>query len=184
MNDSREWRLIERCKSGDVAAYTQLVRQYQKAIYNCTLRILDNPEDAADATQVAFLRLYERISSFDTERSFFSWMYRIAINAAIDQKRRTRHFETYQDDVHRGDSDDPDHALEAAAVKNQLQAVLMQLTFDARAVLVLRHYSDFSYKQISNILEIPEKTVRSRLYAARQQLKMLLQSKKIFHESR
>ncbi len=175
MIEHHEWGLIEKCKSGDVAAYTELVKRYQRAVYNCTLRILNNPEDAADATQTAFLRLYERIGSFDSNRSFFSWIYRIAINVAIDQRRRLKPAESIQEDKIQSIVDDPQESLQKAESRKDIQSALMQLSFDARIVLILRHYSEFSYKQMSDVLEIPEKTVRSRLYSARQQLKDLLQ---------
>ncbi len=175
MTEHQEWGLIEKCKSGDVAAYTELVKRYQRAVYNCTFRILNNREDAADATQTAFLRLYERIGSFDSNRSFFSWIYRIAINVAIDQRRRIRPADSIQEDRIESILDDPEENLEKSESKKDVQSALMKLSFDARIVLILRHYSEFSYKQMSDVLEIPEKTVRSRLYSSRQQLKDLLQ---------
>jgi RNA polymerase sigma-70 factor, ECF subfamily len=178
MSETEEWGLIERCKKGDVEAYTQLVRKYQQVIYNCALRIVGNPEDAADVAQIAFLKLFESIQSFDSNRIFFSWMYRIAVNESIDHKRKGRHFETYWEDNIESGMDSPERNLEKSATRDQIQACLMRLTDDARVVLILRHYSEFSYKQIGDILQIPEKTVRSRLYSARQHMKSLLQLSK------
>jgi RNA polymerase sigma-70 factor (ECF subfamily) len=175
MTESQEWELIERCKNGNVDAYTELVRKYQHVIYNCALRILGNPDDAADITQIAFLKLFKNIGSFDSNRTFFSWMYRIAVNEAIDHKRKNRHFETYQEDNLESEMESPEDSLQKSVNKDQIQASLMRLPDDFKVVLILRHYSELSYRQIGDILEIPEKTVRSRLYSARQHLKDLLQ---------
>lgn len=174
MSESQEWLLIKKCKLGDVDAYTELVSRYQVVVYNCTLRILDNPADAADATQSSFLKLYEHIESFDSNRKFFSWMYRLAINEALDYKRKTRRFETIDGDQIECNSGNPAKSFEQDGTRSNIQAAIMNLGDDGRIVIALRHFSELSYQQISEILEIPEKTVRSRLYTARQQMRNFL----------
>lgn len=174
MTESQEWVLIKKCKNGDVEAYTKLVRKYQKVIYHCAWRILANSEDAADVTQTAFLKLYEHIDSFDSNRTFFSWMYRIAVNEALDHRRKDRSFQIITQDSIESGSENPEHILETAGIKDDVQASLLKLSDDARVVIVLRHFSELSYREMSDILEISEKTVKSRLYSARQRLRELL----------
>ncbi len=164
---------MEQCKDGDMDAYCQLVRQYQHTIYNCAFRILSNSEDAADVTQTAFLKMYERLESYDTSRSFFSWMYRVTVNEAIDQKRKRRRFDVDHEEASPVNGN-PDNNFEANETRDRIQAALNRLSDDARVVIVLRHFSDCSYSEMAEILEIPERTVRSRLYSARQRLKQLL----------
>ena len=97
MTEDEERVLIGQCKKGDINAYTLLVKEYQTTIFNCAWRIVLNREDAADITQSAFLKLFERIETFDSNRKFFSWMYRIAINEALDHKRRQRTLDDFDE---------------------------------------------------------------------------------------
>ena len=174
MVESKEWVLIEKCKKGDVEAYTELVRKYQNVIYNCAWRILANADDAADVTQIAFLKLYEHINSFDSNRTFFSWMYRIAINEALDHKRKDKSFQTTPEDNIASSGESPEESLENAEISHDIQTSMLKLSDDSRVVIVLRHFNELSYKEIGDILEISEKTVKSRLYSARQRLRDLL----------
>ncbi len=177
MTKSQEWVLIEKCKRGDVAAYTDLVRKYQDVIYNCAWRILANSEDAADVTQIAFLKLYEHIGSFDSSRTFFSWMYRIAVNEALDHRRKDKSFQSMAADNIESNSENPEQILETVAIRDHIQASLLKLSDDSRVVIVLRHFNELSYREMGDILEISEKTVKSRLYSARQRLRELLLTK-------
>jgi RNA polymerase sigma-70 factor (ECF subfamily) len=174
MTEDEEHILIEQCKKGDINAYTLLVKEYQNTIFNCAWRIVLNREDAADITQSAFLKLFERIETFDSNRKFFSWMYRIAINEALDHKRRRRTFDEFDEEKHSSDNRAPDASLEDEELKATIAACLRRLPDDARVVITLKHFSGLSYNEIGEILEIPERTVKSRLYSARQKMKNLL----------
>jgi RNA polymerase sigma-70 factor (ECF subfamily) len=170
MGNSRDHALVERCRSGDRQALEALVTEYQKPVYNAAYRILGNPDDAADATQVTFLKAFENLDAYDPQYKFFSWIYRIAINESINQFKRIRKLEPL-DEGEPGDDPGPDDALETGDLSREIQDGLMALNQDYRTVIVLRHFSDLSYRQISEILQVPEKTVKSRLYSARQLMK-------------
>jgi RNA polymerase sigma-70 factor (ECF subfamily) len=170
MVDSRDHALVERCRRGDRQALEALVEEYQKPVYNAAYRILGNPDDAADVTQATFLKAFEHLDGYDPQYKFFSWIYRIAINESINQFKRIRKQEPL-DESEPGDGPGPDDTLETGDLSREIQAGLMALNQEYRTVIVLRHFSDFSYRQISEILQVPEKTVKSRLYSARQLMK-------------
>ena len=175
-SNGRDHALIERCKSGERQALEDLVGLYERPIYNAAYRILGNPDDAADVTQVVFLKAFEHLDQYDSKYKLFSWIYRIAVNESINQlKRGKRQQPFYDNEVAATDS--PETALTAADLSREIQVGLMDLKEDYRTVIVLRHFSDCSYAQISEILQIPEKTVKSRLYSARQLMKETLQAR-------
>lgn len=167
MVESRDFALVERCRRGDRQAFEALIREYQRPVYNVACRILGNPDDAADATQAAFLKAFENLDRYDPDYKFFSWVYRIAINESINLRKRTRELRLLEENQPAADAG-PDSTVEAGDLAHSIQDGLMALTDDYRTVLVLRHFSDLSYRQISEVLGISEKTVKSRLYSARQ----------------
>ena len=173
MDNARDQELVSRCMKGDRKALGELLSAYERPIYNAAYRILGNPEDAADVCQLTFLKAFERLDQYKPEFKFFSWIYRIAINEAINQFNRNRNVQGIEDDDFAGD-ESPEEAVDAEALSRVLQAGLMKLQEDYRVVVVLRHFSDMSYKDISDVLHIPEKTVKSRLYSARQLMKTQL----------
>jgi len=170
MVESRDFALVERCRKGDRQAFEALIREYQRPVYNAAYRILGNPDDAADVTQAAFLKAFEHLDRYDPSYKFFSWIYRIAINESINQRKKSREQQLLDDNQPAADGG-PDSTVEAHDLASGIQDGLMALNDDYRTVVVLRHFSDLSYRQISEVLEIPEKTVKSRLYSARQLMK-------------
>ena len=174
MGNSRENVLIMRCMRGDRQALGDLIKDYERPIYNAAYRILGNPDDAADVTQTVFLRAFERLDQYNPEYKFFSWIYRIAVNESINQRNRGKNLRSLEDEDDIAGSENPENAFDANSLSRIIQAGLMKLQEDYRVVVVLRHFSDMSYKDISGILRIPEKTVKSRLYSARQLMKTQL----------
>ena len=175
MGNSRDQILIKRCKRGDRRALEELLGQYERPIYNAAYRMLGNPDDAADVSQAAFLKAFEHLDRYDPKYKFFSWIYRIAINESIDRINRGKKEQALGDLEPAGDRG-PDEQAQAANVSRHVQSVLMELQEDYRVVIILRHFSDCSYQEISDILHIPEKTVKSRLYTARQKMRDHLES--------
>lgn len=170
MGNSRDEKLIRRCQQGDRRALEELLDEYQRPVYNAAFRILGNPEDASDVTQSVFLKAFENFDRYNPEYKFFSWIYRIAINESINHINRGKREQALEDtepSAMRG----PAEETEADAVSARIQSALMKLQEDYRMVIVLRHFSELSYREISEVLHIPEVTVKSRLYSARQLLK-------------
>lgn len=152
---------------------------YERPVYNAAYRIVGNPDDAADVTQVVFLKAFEQLDQYKPEFKFFSWIYRIAINESINQIKRNRNHVSL-DDREISNVRSPDDFVRAGDISRGIQESLMGLQEDYRTVVVLRHFSECSYRQISEILHIPEKTVKSRLYSARQLMKEKLKGSGIF----
>ena len=170
MTRDQEIRMVAGCQDGDRTAMETLVRQMQKPIYNAAYRMLGNPDEAADVTQTTFLKVFENIHQFDPQYRLFSWMYRIAMNEAIDQlKSRSRTEPLEHSPI--SDAKLPHEEVATSQLSDEVQATLMELSEDHRAVIVLRYFSDCSYEDISRILKLPGKTVKSRLFSARQQMK-------------
>jgi len=160
--------LVERCLAGDTESFRPLVERYQRVLFSVAVRMLGDREDAADAAQTAFLRAYEKLASYDRRSKFFSWLYRILVNECLNVRRGQRPSVPLDDAFAAPGS--PLEALEAGERRQRVQAALLRLTREQREVVVLRHFADLSYAAIAEALELPEKTVKSRLYAARQQL--------------
>lgn len=179
MSNSRDQSLIERCKRGDRQALEQLLGDYERPVYNAAYRIVGNPDDAADVTQVVFIKAFEQLDQYKPEFKFFSWIYRIAINESINHIKRNKHHASL-DQQEISDTRGPDDFVGAEDISRGIQESLMGLCEDYRSVVVLRHFSECSYRQISEILHIPEKTVKSRLYSARQLMKEQLKASGIF----
>jgi len=175
MRSLDEFRLVKGCQRGDAAAYTQLVENYQDALYNAAYRILADAEEAADATQSCFLKTIERIDTFDSSRPLFSWLYRIAINEAIDRSRKRSRLTGLEEEWVQDESAGIEQQLKDQQESADLQKTLMKLPTDARVVIVMKHFNGLSYAEMAEVLEIPDKTVKSRLYSARQQLKAELE---------
>ena len=116
------------------------------------------------------MKAFENLDSYDPKYKFFSWIYRIAVNGSINQIKRNRKLEPMDEEPNALDGG-PDTELEGGDLSRSIQEGLMALSDDYRTVVVLRHFSDLSYREISEVLEIPEKTVKSRLYSARQSMK-------------
>jgi RNA polymerase sigma-70 factor (ECF subfamily) len=173
MTDDTDADLVLRCRNGDRLAFDALLTRYELRIFNAAFRILHHSEDAIDVTQTAFLNAYEHIGSYDQRQPFSSWLYRIVVNQALDLVRRRRAAESLGDDT----LDDHDGPVELA-IREQtglaLQQALMALKIEYRIVIVLKHVQGCSYEEMAQILDCPVKTVKSRLFTAREALRDVL----------
>jgi RNA polymerase sigma-70 factor (ECF subfamily) len=176
VDDDPDETLVERCRDGDGAAFAVLVNRYHRPIYNAAFRVLGNADDAADITQVVFLRVTERLDDFDSRFKFFSWIYRIALNESLNMARKHKREEPLDEEaeIAGAASNEPDWNADRAELSERVQRALTGMNVDDRAVITLRHFSDCSYREMSGILGIAEKTVKSRLFAARRRLRELL----------
>ena len=167
MVDTDDAAVVTRCLAGEHNAYEAIVHRYQKGLFNVALRMLGNYEDARDATQTAFIKAYEHLDSFNPEQRFFNWLYRILKNECLNILRGRRPSESVSLGLPASNGADP---VEVRERHQAVQAALLTLSVEYREVVVLRHFTDLSYDEIAATLGIPTKTVKSRLYTARQQL--------------
>lgn len=160
--------LVGRCLEGDAAAYRPLVERHQRVLFTVATRLLGDGDAAADAVQSAFVRAYRKLHTFDQRHKFFSWIYRILVNECLNVRRSRRRLEPL--DAGLATREDPHRDAEHAELRADVQAALLRLPPAYREVVVLRHYANLSYLEIAGVLGVSEKTVKSRLYSARQRL--------------
>jgi RNA polymerase sigma-70 factor (ECF subfamily) len=173
VDGSEDAELVARCVAGDADAFAPLVGRYQGPLFTVALRMVGDREDARDLTQGVFLKAFEKLSTFDPSYRFFSWLYRIAINECLNFRSRRKPQEALGEELAAGET--PELYARAEELSRGIEEALMKLPIEYRVVLVLRHFVDLSYDELSEVLLIPERTVKSRLYTARQLLGALLQ---------
>lgn len=164
--------LVRQSLAGETDAFGRLVTRYQHVMYTVALRMVGNAEDAQDVTQDAFVKAYRQLATFDPSYKFFSWLYRIVINESFNAIRARRPQEPL--DVAVAGNGSPFDAAVASSRHADIAAALQHLTPEYRAVVVLRYFGGQGYSDIATTLSIPEKTVKSRLFTARQRLGELL----------
>lgn len=171
--EADDTEVVRRVRSGDVESFEILVRRYERPVYNAVRRVVRDPEDARDLAQSVFLKAFGRLDSFDPRYRFFSWIYRIAVHEALNHVRGTVRLESIEGEG-AATGPGPAERLEAVEGRRRLEVAMSRLTPDHRAVILLRHFGECSYREIAETLAIPEKTVRSRLYDARRSLRSIL----------
>ena len=185
--------LVEQCQRGDSAATERLILKYQNRIYNAVLKICANPDDAAELTQEAFVKVIENIDKFERRSSFYTWAFRIAVNLTLSYCKRSlklglKSLDAEDDEHHQQakrmlkefltDDSSPDPAVVAANKElcEIAAGALMKLNDTQRAVVVLRDIEGMNYAQIAEVLDIELGTVRSRLSRARGNLREIMEA--------
>jgi RNA polymerase sigma-70 factor (ECF subfamily) len=179
-----EAALVAEAQKGDRNAFGELVRYHHQGVVNVVYRMCGDVGLAEDAAQDAFIQAWLHLPSFHAGSSLRNWLYRIAVNAALDILRREP--KTPIADVETLSMTDPLAGPEAVLLQKErtivVQQAILSLTETSRAVIVLREYGGLSYQEIASVLDIPLGTVMSRLNYARNQLKQLLESQFIYME--
>jgi RNA polymerase sigma-70 factor (ECF subfamily) len=167
-------RLIQQSKDGDEMAFAELVCRYRVAMINLIYRMCNDIHLAEDAAQTAFLHAWQRLDSYQPGTNLRGWLYRIAINAALDVLRSTRPVTDLESENLVDSGAGPEAAVEKREISQLVQKAVLSLPPASRAVLVLREYEGLSYKEIAETLEISTGTVMSRLSYARTTLQARL----------
>jgi RNA polymerase sigma-70 factor (ECF subfamily) len=180
-SDYRDAELIRRAQAGAVEAFAELVARYQDRLYNVCYRLCHDRATALDLTQTAFLRALEALPRFGGRARFYTWLYRIAVNLAVSERRRRREVltgwqaeegKTFQPAGAEGR--EASQRLEERELQAQVQAALDALEPEFRAAVVLRDIEGLDYRQIAEILGVPVGTVKSRIFRARSTLRRFL----------
>lgn len=170
MIEAQDTVLVRQCLKGNLAAFEKLVDKYEKVIFNIAYRMLNDVQESEDITQSVFIKAYENLENYNEKYKFYSWIYRIAVNETLNQIKKNKRMNKVNINETM-DIQDRDEDSRESEMSGQMQAALMKITPEQRSLIMLKHVEDCSYLEISQILNIPEKKVKSRLYDARQQLK-------------
>ncbi len=182
-----DFSVVQRCLAGERDAFRDLVLRHQKSVYDTIVRMVFNRETAKDLTQEVFVKAYTKLSTFDPRFPFGVWIHRIATHHAIDHiRRRKPELLILDDDSNSGKPallstiQDPalrvDQKMEQDELAVTVQKALLELEPNLRAVIILRHFREMNYDEISEVLRIPLGTVKNRLFRAREKLVQILSS--------
>jgi RNA polymerase sigma-70 factor, ECF subfamily len=175
--------LVEAFQSGDIPAFDQLVRRWDRKIQGVIYRLIGNHDEARDLSQEAFLKAYRALGTFKKEARFSSWLYQIALNATRDRlRRRRRHTDLSLDDI----EDRPETALRDAGptaldliesddLSRAVAAAMAALPDEQREVVILKEYEGLTFPEIAEALDVPLSTVKTRLYRGLVQLRVRLE---------
>ncbi len=177
--------LVTRARSGDTGALSELVTRYQDRIYNACYRMCNHEADALDLTQMAFLRAFQAIDRFEARSSFYTWVFRIAVNLTMSHRRRLSRKPSISLDQPDGDGQwraaavderaiDASRDVERQELCERLQAALARLDDEFRVAVVLKDIEELDYATIAEIVDVPVGTVKSRIHRGRMMLRKLL----------
>ena len=187
MGDDSDFDIILRVKSGDRSAFNILVKEYQQRIYAVIKRFIKDSEEAKDVTQESFIKAYKAIDSFRGESSFYTWVYRIAINLAknylASHKRRSVNIdismmsvELMQEFNSLYDISSPEEFFLRDEMQEILNKTINELPNDLKTALTLRETEGLSYDEIAHVMNCPVGTVRSRIFRAREVIDLALKN--------
>jgi RNA polymerase sigma-70 factor (ECF subfamily) len=184
-----DWTIVQKVQAGDVAAFDHLIRKYRERLYSVVYHLTSNREDAADLVQDAFIKAFQSVNRFNGQASFFTWIYRIAMNATLShlRKNRIRSFFSLErlDEEDRpaadviaalvDDSNGSDRATVIHELQEKLNEAMQKLSIKHRTVVTLFEIDGLSHQEIAEVMECSVGTVRSRLHYAKQLLQSELQ---------
>ena len=183
--------LVRRCVSGDAAAWQQIVQQYHRRIYNICYRFSGSSDDAADLAQEVFIKMYRTLGTFDgTRASFMTWVTTVTRNLLVDHFRKGK-YDRVTDSLQAtaGNQEDgltiaeqledpaasPEARMQTQQTRKMVHEALQKLSPELREAVILRDLQDMDYKEIAQVLKVPEGTVKSRINRGRTELARLLQ---------
>lgn len=174
--------LASRVKKGEVDSFQELMERYEKKIFSYVRRFLNNHDDARDLTQDVFIKVFKNIQSFDEEKRFSPWIYRIAHNEAVNTiKKKIREPLNFFDPEllfpHPLSSESPQDDAEKREIKKALEECLEEIEEKYKEVLILRYFEDMDYKDIAEILKVPVVTVGVRLNRGKAKLKEIYEAR-------
>lgn len=189
LHEEADEALMLRYQQGEVRAFEILLTRHRKPVFNFILRFVQNRELAEDLLQEAFLRVIRSAANYKRQAKFTTWLYTIARNLCVDQSRRAKHRKAQSLDaklstsdgsgtlldVVAGDELPSDRTLVSKEIHQKLHAALGELSEEQREVFLMREFLDMPFKQISDVVGVPENTVKSRMRYALQKLRMELE---------
>lgn len=183
-----DWEIVQRVQAGDVAAFDELILRYRGRVFGMVYNMTSNREDASDLTQDAFIKAFQSINRFQGQSSFFTWLYRIAVNSTLTHLRKNR-LRTFFSLEKVDENDRPSAEVIEALTDNsgverdtyvkelqeRLNEAMQKLSIKHRTVVTLFEIDGLGHQEIAEIMNCSVGTVRSRLHYAKQQLQAELQ---------
>ena len=175
-------KLVKEVKKGDTEAFSELVELFKDKVYQVAYRMVGHPQEAQDVAQEAFLRAYTNLDKYDMNRKFSTWLFRIATNVAIDRLRKKKP-DFYLEDKVKGtegltyesqlaaDQELPEDQVVTLEMQEWIQSEINQLPLQYRSAIILKYMEDLSLKEISEILDMPVSTVKTRIHRGREALR-------------
>lgn len=186
-------QLIELLQEGNDRAFHLLIQRWNETIYNFCLRMTGNSDDAAECTQKTFIKVYQKISSLKTSEAFKAWIYRIALNQCRDELKRKTRFRilsfgsrnqaesepdnSYPEPESMDMNDNPEVVMHQKQLKTLLDKALLKIPAEQREIVIMKELQQFTFPEIASVLNIPESTIKSRLYYGLRTLQKLLKNK-------
>ncbi|GAA0381366.1 RNA polymerase sigma factor SigW [Bacillus horti] len=182
-----EWKLVKRIRKGDREAFAEIVELYKHKLYQLGYRMLGNPLEAEEIAQESFLRVYSNIGRYDQNHKFSTWIYRIATNLCIDRLRKRKIVYSLDQEVVGAEGLDmysqladekqrtPEAEVVTLEIQEQVQKAIDQLPPQYKSIMILRYLQDLSLQEISDIVDLPVTTIKTRVHRGREALKKLLQ---------
>lgn len=176
VDEEREIKqLIDRCKLGDTVAFAELMRRYRKQVAALAFRISGDYDDAADISQAVFVKMAANIGRFDQNRKFYTWLYRITVNCAIDHLRRARRYRHESLEAYNDSLESPEESPEARHNRELLARHIQQATLilntKQRSAFLLRDVEGCRVDDVAEMMDVPEATVRWYLHRARTRIR-------------
>jgi RNA polymerase sigma-70 factor (ECF subfamily) len=169
MSNADELALIRECLAGNDEAFGTIVDRYQGVVFNTAYGIVSDYEEARDIAQTVFMKVYQNLDRFKPRHKLFSWIYRMTVNESINVAKKLDRGQQLSDQLI-APQPSPEERAVALDLQDKVMKALQTMAVHYRVVIVLRHFRDLSYSEISEILSIPVKTVKSRLFTARRLL--------------
>ena len=174
-----ERELIQRAQRGDMAAFENIVRTYEKQVYGIAMQVAQNIQDAEDITQEVFVIVFRKLDGFRFEAGFFSWLYRIVMNTSFNYQRSRKNYEFLNtddgDDRQLAVSDeDSSESTDSESFQIKFKEALLQLPEKQRTVFIMKYSQHLKIKEIASIIGIGEGTVKKYLFRATEKLRVLL----------
>lgn len=175
--DEEELILIRRSLNGDIEAWGEIIRRYKEAVFGIAMGVLGNAADAEDASHDAFIRAYENLKRYNLEKKFVTWLFTITTNICKNKLRRERIFSTLKHPSRLMGKEDPAQQVAKEELQHLVRDSLNQLSYKYRTPLILKYYAQMDYKEIAEVLNVPEGTVKTRLHRGKMELRKILEEK-------
>ena len=171
MEEEMQW--IQEVLDGNKQAYAHIINKYKNQLYATILRMCNNPQDAQDLVQDAFIKVYNQLSKYNGKGSFSSWMYRVALNHCMDEFRKKRYKmkQVEINEEHVVNLNHPEVIFLKKEKSRQLERLIATLPEDERLIILLRYVNELSYNEISELAEVPLSKVRNKIHRAKKKMR-------------